>query len=74
MPPPFQVSHSNRRLHVANNAQDQRLGADGLRGILRGFGSPTSSHPMQAVEEQRLRFSNGLRLDDDVTFLEVRIN
>ncbi len=36
-------------------------------------GYPTSSIQMKAVEEKLLRFSNGLRLDDDVTFLEVRI-
>lgn len=57
-----------------HNAQDQLLGVNGLLGILRGFGYPASSIQMKAVEEQLLRFSNGLRLDDDVTFLEVRIN
>lgn len=57
-----------------HNAQEQMLGVDGLLGILRGFGYPTSSIQMKAVEEELLRFSNGLRLDDDVTFLEVRIN
>jgi len=57
-----------------HNAQDQMLGIEGLLGILRGFGYPTSSIQMKAVEEELLRFSNGLRLDDDVTFLEVRMN
>jgi phosphoserine phosphatase RsbU/P len=57
-----------------HNAQDQMLGVDGLMGILKGFGYPTSGIQMKAVEEELLRFSNGLRLDDDVTFLEVRVN
>jgi sigma-B regulation protein RsbU (phosphoserine phosphatase) len=57
-----------------HNAHDQMLGVEGLLGILRSSGYPTSSIQMKAVEEELLRFSNGLRLDDDVTFLEARIN
>jgi phosphoserine phosphatase RsbU/P len=57
-----------------HNAQDQMLGVEGLLGILRKSGYPTSGIQVKAVEEELLRFSNGLRLDDDVTFLEVRIN
>jgi PAS domain S-box-containing protein len=57
-----------------HNAQDELLGVDGLVTILGNLGYPESGIRMKAVEEELLRFSNALRLEDDVTLLEVRFN
>jgi PAS domain S-box-containing protein len=57
-----------------HNAQDELLGVDGLVTILRDLGYPESGIRMKAVEEELLKFSNALRLEDDVTLLEVRFN
>ena len=57
-----------------HNAQDELLGVEGLARILKQSGYPESGIQMAAVEEQLLRFSNAIRLDDDVTFIEVRFS
>ncbi len=56
-----------------HNAAGQMLGINGLLGILSDLDYPTKKFQMSAIEERLLRFSNGLRLDDDVTLLEARI-
>ena len=48
------------------------LGVEGLVRILKEFGYPKSGIHVDAVEEALLRFSNAIRLEDDLTFLEAR--
>jgi PAS domain S-box-containing protein len=55
-----------------HNAKDELLGVEGLVRILKQSGYPESGIQMAVVEEQLLTFSNAIRLDDDVTFMEVR--
>lgn len=57
-----------------HNARDELLGVDGLVAILKDLGYPAKGIKMDSVEEALLRFSNSLRLNDDVTLLEVRFN
>jgi sigma-B regulation protein RsbU (phosphoserine phosphatase) len=54
------------------NAQGDMLGADGLMRILQGLGYPQSPLPGEKLEEELLKFSNSIRLDDDITLLEAR--
>ncbi len=55
-----------------HNANGEMLGVEGLIQILKDFGYPKSSINVDAVEETLLRFSNAIRLEDDLTFLEAR--
>jgi phosphoserine phosphatase RsbU/P len=55
-----------------HDAQEALLGVQGMIRILRGVGYPASGLPISAVEEQLLRYSNDIRLPDDITFIEVR--
>lgn len=57
-----------------NDARDEMLGVDGLVRILRGLGYPESGINMSAVEKELLRYSNAIRLEDDVTLIEVRFS
>lgn len=57
-----------------HNAQDELLGVEGLIRILQGLGYPAAPMNTDAVEEELLKFSNAIRLDDDVTFIEVRFD
>jgi phosphoserine phosphatase RsbU/P len=57
-----------------HNVNDEMLGVDGLVGILKKFGYPNSDIDINAVEEELLKFSNAIRLEDDVALLEVRFN
>jgi phosphoserine phosphatase RsbU/P len=57
-----------------NNTQDEMLGVDGLVRILRSLGYPGSGINMSAVEKELLSYSNAIRLEDDVTFIEVRFS
>ena len=54
------------------NAREELLGVQGIVRILQGLGYPASGLAMKAVEEQMLRYSNDIRLPDDVTFIEAR--
>ncbi len=56
-----------------HNAEGELLGVAGLLGILKGLGYPAAPLRREAVEEELLKFSNAIRLDDDVTFLEMRV-
>ena len=42
------------------------------REILQGLGYPASSLQMNHVEEQLLLYSNAIRLQDALTFIEVQ--
>ena len=55
-----------------HDAQEALLGVPGMIRILQGVGYPASGLPISAVEEQLLRYSNDIRLPDDITFIEVR--
>ena len=54
------------------NRAGQLLGAEGLIEILRSQGFPESGIRIEALKEALLTFSDGIRLDDDLTLLEVR--
>jgi sigma-B regulation protein RsbU (phosphoserine phosphatase) len=56
-----------------HNAGGEMLGVEGLIRILRGLGYPESGLRMKAVEEELLRYSNAIRLVDDVTLIEARL-
>lgn len=57
-----------------NDAAGSMLGTDGLTGILRSLGYPESRLGIEPLEEALLNFSSGIRLDDDLTLLEVRFS
>jgi PAS domain S-box-containing protein len=54
------------------NAAGQMLDLDGLIGILKEQGYPEADIQMEALEEELLKYSNAIRLDDDLTFVEIR--
>lgn len=56
-----------------NDTRDEMLGVEGLVRILKGLGYPGPGTNLAAVEKELLRYSNAIRLDDDVTLIEVRI-
>ena len=55
-----------------HNADGAILGAEGLVRILAELGYPHRGINIDALEEALLKFSNNIRLGDDVTFLEAR--
>ena len=57
-----------------HNAAGEMLGLDGLLGILKQQGYPRADIQMDALEEELLKYSNGIRLEDDLTFIEIRFN
>ena len=54
-----------------HNAEGELLGVDGLIRILQCLGYPAAPIRREALEEELLKFSNGIRLEDDVTLIEV---
>lgn len=54
-----------------HNADNKLLGVDGLIAILKKLGYPESGIQIAAVEEELLKYSNAVRLEDDLTFIEV---
>jgi serine phosphatase RsbU (regulator of sigma subunit) len=57
-----------------HNASGEMLGIDGLLNILKRQGYPQSDIRMGALEEEILRYSNEIRLGDDLTMIEVRLS
>ncbi|MHB8902110.1 MAG: PP2C family protein-serine/threonine phosphatase, partial [Thermoguttaceae bacterium] len=55
-----------------HNAHGKMLDIDGLVTILRKQGYPGRGIDMAALEEELLRYSNAIRLADDLTMIEVR--
>lgn len=55
-----------------HNADGAMLDVDGLVGILRNQGYPSAGIRMDALEEELLKYSNSIRLDDDLTLIEIR--
>mgnify|MGYP001818270538 FL=1 len=54
------------------NARDQLLGVDGLAQILTSLDYPQNQLNMDELHEELLTFSNEIRLQDDITIIEVR--
>jgi PAS domain S-box-containing protein len=55
------------------NAENAQLGVEGLVGLLRTQGYPDADIRMDGLEEEILRFSNSIRLPDDLTLIDVRV-
>ena len=54
------------------NAAGEMLGPEGLVSVLQTLDYPKVSIRMEALEEALLKYSNAIRLEDDLTFLEIR--
>jgi len=55
-----------------HNAENKLLGVDGLIGVLKTLGYPGSEIQGEAIEVELLKYSNSIRLEDDMAFVEVR--
>jgi sigma-B regulation protein RsbU (phosphoserine phosphatase) len=55
-----------------DNADNKILGVDGLVGLLTAMDYPRTPLSMPALEERLLKFSNAIRLADDMTIIEAR--
>ena len=53
------------------DAAGNQLGIDGFLAVLRSLGYPEAGIRMDALEEELLRFSNAIRLPDDLTLIEI---
>jgi PAS domain S-box-containing protein len=54
------------------NSVGEQLGAQGLERLLRESGYPARPLDMTTIERELLKYSNDIRLHDDLTFLDVR--
>lgn len=54
------------------NAESKMLGVHGLIEILKSQNYPQSPLRMEALEEAMLKYSNSIRLEDDLTIIEIR--
>ena len=61
---------SDGAVEVAN-AAGELLGIDGLVRFLRQQGYPETRIRMEALEEELLKYSSAIRLEDDLTLVEV---
>jgi serine phosphatase RsbU (regulator of sigma subunit) len=57
-----------------HNAAGEMLGLDGLIDILKRQGCPPADIQMEALEKELLKYSNGIRLEDDLTLIEMRFD
>ena len=55
-----------------HNADGKMLDIDGLVAISKNHGYPDCSIDMDALEEELLKYSNAIRLEDDLTLIEIR--
>jgi PAS domain S-box-containing protein len=55
-----------------HNDQGEMLGTEGLIEVLRSVGYPEAGLRIEALQEALLRYSNGIRLADDLTLMEIR--
>jgi sigma-B regulation protein RsbU (phosphoserine phosphatase) len=55
-----------------HNAQNELLGVDGLARILKSLDYPQTPLNMGALAEELLKFSNDIRLQDDIAIIEIR--
>ncbi len=56
------------------DAADQWLGVEGLMQILKNLNYPETPLSMDTLEKQLLKFSNDIRLQDDITIIEARFS
>jgi sigma-B regulation protein RsbU (phosphoserine phosphatase) len=56
------------------NSEGKMLGVDGFVDVLKKLGYPKKPIRMDALEEELLKYSNEIRLKDDLTLLEVRFD
>lgn len=56
------------------NARDEWLGVEGFTRILKSLNDPQSPLSMDTLQEQLLKFSNDIRLPDDITIIEARFS
>jgi sigma-B regulation protein RsbU (phosphoserine phosphatase) len=56
------------------NAADEWLGDEGFIQILKNLDYPKTPLSMDSLEEELLRFSNDIRLQDDITIIEARFS
>jgi phosphoserine phosphatase RsbU/P len=54
-----------------HNAEDRLLGIEGLIAILKKQGYPASGLQISSIEEELLKYSNAIRLEDDLTLIEI---
>ena len=54
------------------NAENEWLGVEGFTQILKSLDYPRTQLSMDVLEEALLKFSNDIRLQDDITIIEVR--
>jgi PAS domain S-box-containing protein len=54
------------------NAENEWLGNEGFTQILKSLDYPRTKLSMDSLEEELLKFSNDIRLQDDITIIEVR--
>ena len=54
------------------NAANEWLGNEGFTRILKSLDYPPKKLSMDSLEEKLLKFSNDIRLQDDITIIEVR--
>jgi serine phosphatase RsbU (regulator of sigma subunit) len=54
-----------------HNAENKLLGVDGLIAILKRLGYPDSGIRGTALEEELLKYSNSIRLEDDLSLIEI---
>jgi phosphoserine phosphatase RsbU/P len=58
---------------MTGNAAGEMLGLDGLIEMLKKQGYAAADLQMEALEEDLLKYSNCIRLADDLTLIEIRI-
>lgn len=62
---------SDGAVEVMDSAR-KTLGVEGLLSILRKQSYPQNGVRMDALEEELLKYSNAIRLEDDLTLIEIR--
>ena len=55
-------------------AEEKWLGVEGFMQVLKKMNYPETPLSMDALEEQLLKFSNDIRLQDDITIIEARFS
>ena len=56
------------------DAGGHMLKTEGMVNILKAFGYPQCNIQIELLQKALLSFSNGIRLEDDLTFLELRFS
>lgn len=64
--------YSDGAVEIATPA-GRLLGVEGLEGVLKGLGYPKADVELAAIEQELLARSNCIRLEDDLTLVEIRV-